>query len=223
MLTYISGSGWVQLDAHIHWNWCWFWPTYLLHPSEGPQLLGKPHLSHLDQWFCVVSWAVTVPSRRTETPTPSLCSQLPPGLFLAFSTLLSPPNTLMQTFYVFTYLAQSGSSWFVFKVPSELPLVCVLRITNDYGLWCPNSFQMGSVHMVAWVWDQPFSVLAQAVGIWTWRTEISQHRGGKLRGFLKPWCSSPIDVPKWKLILSLPWARMPGMLCNGSSFLSSPF
>lgn len=54
------------------------------------------------------------------------------------------------------------------------------------ALWCPNAFQMGSARMVAWVWGQPFSMLAQATGVWMWRKEISQHRGGKLRGFLKP-------------------------------------
>lgn len=65
-------------------------------------------------------------------------SRLPPGPFFTFSLPLFSPNALMQTFYVFTYLTQSGSSWFVFKVPSELPLVCVLRITNDYGPLVPK-------------------------------------------------------------------------------------
>lgn len=41
------------------------------------------------------------------------------------------------------------------------------------ALWCPNAFQMGSARMVAWVWGQPFSMLAQATGVWTWRKEIS--------------------------------------------------
>lgn len=61
-----------------------------------------------------------------------------PHLFFAFPRLLCFPYTLMQTFYVFTYLTQSGSFGFVFKVPSEPPLVCVLRITSDYGPLVPK-------------------------------------------------------------------------------------
>lgn len=53
------------------------------------------------------------------------------------------------------------------------------------ALWCPNGFQMGSAHIVAWVWGQTFSVPAQAMGVWTQRAEISQHRGEKTEGVLQ--------------------------------------
>lgn len=181
--------------AHLH-IWVWLGPTKYTHTLKLMLILTNISTSSI--WGTSATWQTPSQplgpmilcgklSRNHAIPQnrdPNTFSVQPasPRSLLGFFHTAFPSNTLMQTFYVFTYLAQSGSSWFVFKVPSELPLVCVLRITNDYGLWCPNSFQMGSVHMVAWVWDQPFSVLAQAVGIGTWRTEISQHRGGKTEG-----------------------------------------
>lgn len=145
LLSYISGSGWIQENIHIHWNRCWFWQTYLLCLSEELQLRGKACLSHVDQWWHPASWTLVPASSRMETPAPFPCSPSFLLVSLAFPCYFSSLFLSCKLFMCLHSWLRLALFWFVFKVPSELPLVCVLRITNDHGPLVPKCIPDGSL------------------------------------------------------------------------------
>lgn len=149
-----------------------------------------------------------------------LCTELaffPSPLFsLLHQWLLpTPPHPRVDSGRV--YIVDAACLfWFPFKVPRELSLVRVLRITDDSGPLVPKCVPDGHCRMVA------SAPAASLHGVLSRKGEAFQGQRKK-EGVPGTLMQLPCNAPQRKLILLLPWAGMPGMLCKLLSPCNSPF
>lgn len=151
--------------------------------TQPPRDLGQATYYSEPQFSCLQNGDSSVSPAWRESP-------FPVSAFAFYIHHLSPRPPPPRTEVLRVYIVDSVFFFFFrffFKVPSELSLVHVLRITNDYGPLVPKCIPDGQCsHSSIGSGAAGGSYCNPHDGVWTRKVEVFQCKGKKGRGYSNP-------------------------------------